>query len=106
MGEKVDRILVDGEEFFGENPTIATKNLQADAIDKVQVFNKKSDQATFTGIDDGARSKTINLKLKEDKKEGYFGKLDLGTNITENWSNSAMINSFRDKRENYLLTVL
>ena len=59
MGEKVDRILVDGEEFFGDDPTIATKNLQADAIDKVQVFNKKSDQATFTGIDDAYDRKQL-----------------------------------------------
>ncbi len=55
QGEKVDKVLVDGEEFFGDDPTIATKNIQADAIDKVQVFDKKSDQATFTGIDDGVK---------------------------------------------------
>ena len=99
MGEKVNRILVDGEEFFGDDPTIATKNLQADAVDKVQVFDKKSDQATFTGIDDGERFKTINLKLKEDKKKGYFGKLDLGAGLNDKWANSAMINSFKDKRK-------
>ncbi|MEO6730812.1 MAG: outer membrane beta-barrel protein [Ferruginibacter sp.] len=99
MGEKVNRILVDGEEFFGDDPTIATKNLQADAVYKVQVFDKKSDQATFTGIDDGERSKTINLKLKVDKKKGYFGKLDLGASLNDMWANSAMINSFRDKRK-------
>ena len=56
MGEKVNKVLVDGEEFFGDDPTVATKNLQADAVDKVQVFDKKSDQAEFTGIDDGERS--------------------------------------------------
>ena len=99
MGEKVSRVLVDGEEFFGDNPTIATKNLPANAIDKVQVFDMKSDQATFTGIDDGQRSKTINLKLKEDKKKGYFGKLDLGAGLDDKWNNSAMINSFRDKKK-------
>src|SRR5206468_198884 len=79
MGEKVNKVFVDGEEFFGDDHTIATKNLQANAVHKVQVFDKKSDQATFSGIDDGERSKTINLKLKEDKKKGYFGKLDLGS---------------------------
>ncbi len=99
MGEKVEKVLVDGEEFFGDDPTIATKNLQADAIDKVQVFDKKSDQSTFTGIDDGERSKTINLKMKDDKKKGYFGKLDLGVGLNDNWANSAMINSFRAKRK-------
>src|SRR6266487_1829239 len=97
MGEKVNKVFVDGEEFFGDDPTIATKNLQANAVDKVQVFDKKSDQATFTGIDDGERSKTINLKLKENKKKGYFGKLDLGAGLNDKWNNSAMINSFRNK---------
>ncbi|HEY9363032.1 MAG TPA: outer membrane beta-barrel protein [Chitinophagaceae bacterium] len=99
MGEKVIKVFVDGEEFFGDDPTIATKNLQADAVDKIQVFDKKSDQATFTGIDDGERSKTINLQLKKDKKKGYFGKLDLGAGFNDKWNNNAMINSFRDKKQ-------
>jgi Carboxypeptidase regulatory-like domain len=97
MGEKVNKVFVDGEEFFGDDPTIATKNLQANAIDKIQVFDKKSDQATFTGIDDGKRSKTINLQLKKDKKKGSFGKLDLGAGLNDKWNNSAMINRFRNK---------
>ena len=99
QGEKVDKVLVDGEEFFGDDPTIATKNIQADAIDKVQVFDKKSDQATFTGIDDGVKKKTINLTLKEDKKKGYFGKIDLGGGLHDRWNNSAMINRFRAKKK-------
>ncbi|MDB5276057.1 MAG: outer rane beta-barrel protein, partial [Ferruginibacter sp.] len=97
MGEKVNKVLVDGEEFFGDDPTIATKNLPADAVYKIQVFDKKSDQATFSGIDDGVRSKTINLQLKNDKKKSDFGKLDLGAGWDNKWNNSAMINSFRDK---------
>lgn len=97
QGENVEKVLVDGEEFFGDDPTVATKNLQADAIDKVQVFDKKSDQATFTGIDDGSKQKTINLTLKDDKKKGYFGKLQGGTDTKENWNNSAMFNKFRAK---------
>ncbi|MEP7317624.1 MAG: outer membrane beta-barrel protein [Panacibacter sp.] len=99
MGEKVNKVLVDGEEFFGDDPTIATKNLQASDIDKVQVFDKKSDQATFTGIDDGVRDKTINLKMKDNKKKGYFGKIDLGSGLDDRWSNSLMLNSFRAKRK-------
>ncbi|MDI1305361.1 MAG: hypothetical protein PSX42_11035, partial [bacterium] len=73
MGETVEKVLVDGEEFFGDDPGMAVKNLRADAVKEVQVFDKKSDQAEFTGIDDGNTKKTINLKLKEDKKKGYFG---------------------------------
>ena len=99
MGEKVNKIFVDGEEFFGNDQSIATKYLQANAIDKVQVFDKKSDQATFTGIDDGERSKTINLQLKADKKKGYFGKLDFGAGLNDKWNNNAMINSFRNKKQ-------
>src|SRR5688572_31730506 len=78
MGERVRKVLVDGEEFFGSDPGIATKNLRADVVKEVEVFDKKSDQAEFTGIDDGVKDKTINLKLKDDKKKGYFGKIEAG----------------------------
>lgn len=73
MGKTVDKILVDGKEFFGNDPKIATQNLPADAIDRVQVFDKKSETTEFTGVDDGERERTINLKLKPGKKVGYFG---------------------------------
>ena len=99
MGEKVTKVLVDGEEFFGDDPGIAVKNLRADAVDKVQVFDKKSDQATFTGIDDGVKDKTINLKLKDDKKKGYFGKLSGSGGLPSNYNNTAMINAFKKKRK-------
>lgn len=99
QGEKVEKVLVDGEEFFGDDPTMATKNLQADAIKNVQVFDKKSDQAAFTGIDDGSKKKTLNLTLKEDKKKGYFGKLELGSDFKNRWNNSVMVNSFKSKRK-------
>ncbi|MFT4155641.1 outer membrane beta-barrel protein [Parafilimonas sp.] len=99
QGEKVEKILVDGEEFFSDDPTVATQNLQADAVKSVQVFDKKSDQAEFTGIDDGSKTKTINLKLKEDKKNGYFGKIDVGAGSDDRWSNSAMVNRFEGKKK-------
>jgi len=99
QGQKVEKVLVDGEEFFGDDPTIATQNIQANAIDKVQVYDKKSDQANFTGIDDGQRTKTLNLTLKEDKKKGYFGKLELGGGTNDLWNNNAMINAFKGKRK-------
>jgi hypothetical protein len=99
QGTKVEKVLVDGEEFFGDDPTMATKNLQADAIDKVQVFDKKSDQAAFTGIDDGQSKKTLNLTLKEEKKKGYFGKAELKGGLDNRWSNSLMINKFKGKRK-------
>lgn len=99
MGEKVKKVLVDGEEFFGSDPGIATKNLRADIVKEVQVYDKKSDQAEFTGIDDGVKDKTINLKLKEDKKRGYFGKVDVGGGLKDRYNNDAMINAFKGKRK-------
>ena len=103
MGEQVQKVLVDGEEFFGDDPGMAVKNLRADAVKEVQVYDKKSDQAEFTGIDDGKKQKTINLKLKEDKKKGYFGKLDgaggLLNKIDNRYNTSAMFNAFKGKRK-------
>ena len=97
MGERVKKVLVDGEEFFGSDPGIATKNLRADAVKEVEVFDKKSDQAEFTGIDDGVKDKTINLKMKQ--QQGYFGKVELAGGLKDKYNNAAMINSFRNKRK-------
>lgn len=103
MGEVVEKVLVDGEEFFGDDPGMAVKNLRADAVKEVQVFDKKSDQAEFTGIDDGVKKKTINLKMKENKKTGYFGKVELAGGlqnaIDDRYNNNMMINSFKGKRK-------
>ncbi len=103
MGETVEKVLVDGEEFFGDDPGMAVKNLRADAVKEVQVFDKKSEQAEFTGIDDGKTKKTINLKLKEDKKHGYFGKIDLAgglkKNIEDRYNDNLLISSFKGKRK-------
>ncbi len=78
QGESVQRVLVDGKEFFSSDPTVATKNLPANSIDKVQVYNKKSDEAELTGIEDGSYSKTINMILKEGQKSAYFGDMTAG----------------------------
>ncbi|MBL0183097.1 MAG: outer membrane beta-barrel protein [Chitinophagaceae bacterium] len=99
MGEQVKKVLVDGEEFFGDDPGIATKNLRADAVKEVEVFDKKSDQAAFTGIDDGVKDKTINLKLKDNAKRGYFGKAEAGTDFKNYYNNSVMANAFKGKRK-------
>ena len=103
MGEQVKKVLVDGEEFFGDDPGMAVKNLRADAVKEVQVYDKKSEQAEFTGIDDGQKQKTINLKLKEDKKKGYFGKLDAAAgpqkSIDNRYNSNALFNAFKGKRK-------
>ena len=97
QGEAVKKVLVDGEEFFGDDPTLVTQNLRADMVDKVQVYDKKSDQATFTGIDDGQRDKTINLKLKNDKKLGYFGRATAGVGTDKFYDEQLMANYFKKK---------
>jgi len=77
-GETVQQILVDGKPFFGGDPTIALRNLPAEAIEKIQVFDKMSDQAEFTGFDDGQSIKTVNFILKREKRNGEFGKTYAG----------------------------
>lgn len=99
QGERVNRVLVDGKEFFGNDPKIATKNLPADAVDKVQVYDKQSDQAQLTGFDDGNYEKTINLKLKKDKKKGVFGKVMAGAGDKERYEGRFNVNSFKGARQ-------
>src|ERR1700744_164397 len=95
QGETVTKVLVDGEEFFGDDPTLVTKNIRADMVDKVQLYDKKSDQATFTGIDDGVRTKTINIKLKEDKKNVLFGKVNANVGTNDYYEGQLIANRFK-----------
>ncbi len=99
QGKTVQKVLVDGEEFFGDDPTLVTKNLRADMVDKVQLFEKKSDQATFTGVDDGVKTQTINIKLKEDKKNGFFGKVEVGVGTDDFYSGQILFNRFKAKEK-------
>ncbi|MCH7564468.1 MAG: TonB-dependent receptor [Gemmatimonadetes bacterium] len=75
QGEEVQNVLVDGKEFFGGDPTIATRNLPADAVERIQVYDRQSDMAEFTGIPDGNEERTINLELREDARRGVFGSM-------------------------------
>ena len=77
-GEAVTRVFVDGKRFFGNDPKLATQNLPAEVIDKIQVFDGKSDQSEFSGFDDGSTVKTINIVTKQDKRHGWFGKSSAG----------------------------
>lgn len=99
QGKAVEKVLVDGEEFFGDDPTLVTKNLRADMVEKVQLFEKASDQAAFTGVDDGQKKQTLNIVLKEDKKQGYFGKVDAGYGTDDFYQVQAMINKFKNKEK-------
>lgn len=83
QGETVQRVTVNGKEFFGRDPKLATRNLPSVAVDKVQVYDRRSDQATFSGIDDGQREKTINLELKEEYRNGSFGNFQAGAGVDQ-----------------------
>lgn len=103
QGEQVQKVLVDGKEFFGNDPKLATKNLTADMIESVQVFDDMSDQAKFTKIDDGSRSKTINIKLKKDRNKGYFARALIGVGDQRRYEGNAMINKFNGDQRISLL---
>ena len=94
QGEDVEKVLVDGKEFFGDDPKAATKNLPARAIKKVKVYDKKSDIAEFTGVDDGERQKTIDLQLREEFKKGFFGKAEAGYGTDDRYNAKASLNKF------------
>lgn len=98
-GEEVKKILVDGKEFFGNDPKIASKNLPSDIVEKVQVFDKKSDQSQFTGFDDGNSEKTINLTLKQDKKNGMFGRASAGVGNKDRYQGNFNLNSFKGEQQ-------
>lgn len=99
MGKTVRKVLVDGKEFFGNDPKVATKNLPADAVDKIQAFEKRSEESLFTGIDDGQREQTLNLVLKEGKKGGYFGEASGGAGLPEQYEGSLRAFRFRPKSQ-------
>jgi len=95
MGENVQKMLVDGKEFFGNDPKMATKNITADMVDQIQVFDDMSEQSKFTKIDDGSRSKTINIKLKKDRNKGDFGKVTAGAGSSGRYEGNLSFNHFR-----------
>jgi len=99
QGEQIQKVYVDGKEFFGSDPKIATKNLTADMVESVQVYDDMSDQAKFTKIDDGSRQKTINIKLKKDRKKGLFGKINAGIGTDGRYDESLSANSFYGPRQ-------
>lgn len=99
QGEEVSKVLVNGKEFFGKDPKIATQNLPADIVDQVQVFDEQSETSRFTGVDDGEREKTINLSLKEDKSKGWFGNFEGGYGTENRYSGKGNVNRFNEKMQ-------
>jgi hypothetical protein len=99
QGQRVGKVLVDGEEFFGDDPTMATQNIGAKSVDKVQVYDTKSEQQNLTGISSGTETKTVNIKLKEDAKKGSFGKAYAGSDFSKLMDAKALYNQFVGKKK-------
>jgi len=99
QGEEVKRVMVDGAVFFGSDPNATLRNLPAEMIDKIQIYDKASDQAQFTGISDGNEEKTINIITKPDFRQGQFGRVFAGYAPEDKYKAGGVYNSFnKDKR--------
>ncbi len=95
QGEEVRKVTVDGQEFFGDDAALALKNLPAEVVDKVQVFDRLSEQSQFTGFDDGNTVKTINITTRQNKNNGQFGKVYAGIGDDERYQSGASVNFFK-----------
>jgi hypothetical protein len=93
-GETVQRVLVDGRPFFGDDPTLAVRNLPAEVIDKIQVFDQMSDQAQFTGFDDGQSIKTLNIMTRRNRRDMNFGKVVSGYGDNQRYDAAGNVNLF------------
>lgn len=98
QGEQVQKVLVDGREFFGNDPSIALRNLPADAISSVEVLDQRSDQSRLTGLDDGNYAKTINIITKGNMRNSYFGRVYGGYGTDNTYSVGGNINFFNGDR--------
>lgn len=98
QGENVQQVLVDGKPFFGNDPTAALRNLPAEVIEKVQVFDQQSEQAQFTGVSDGNTTKTINIVTKKGMNTGQFGKIYAGYGYDDKYQAGGNINVFNGQR--------
>lgn len=93
-GKEVKKVMVDGKEFFSDDPKVASKNLPAKMIDKLQVLDKKSDMAQMTGFDDGEEETVINLTVKPGMKQGWFGNAYGGYGSKDRYEGNVMVNRF------------
>ena len=95
-GKSITKVYVDGKEFFGDDPQMATKNLPSEMIDKVQVVTQKSDLARMTGVDDGEEETVINLTVKKNMRNGWFGNVSAGYGTDHRYSGSFNVNRFQN----------
>ena len=99
QGKQVTKVKVNGKEFFNGDVTTATRELNADMVDKIQIIDDYGDQAAFTGIKDGDPSKTMNIQLKKDKNKGYFGNVTGGAGTSSRYITSVSINKFNNEQQ-------
>lgn len=99
QGQEVTKVRVNGKDFFGGDVTTATKNLNADMVDRIDVIDDYGDQSAFTGIKVGDASKTLNIQLKKDKNKGFFGNASLGAGTDGRYTNAVTINRFDNERQ-------
>lgn len=98
QGEQVRKVTIDGREFFGDDATAALRNLPAQVIDKIQVFDRMSDQAQFTGFDDGNSTKSINIVTRADMRNGQFGRLFAGYGTDDRYAAGGNVSFFKGNR--------
>lgn len=98
-GVTVERLLVDGVPFFGGNPQTATKNLPADIVDKVQVYDASADQKAFNGFDNGPKQKTVNVVIKKNKRKGVFGNAMAGVGTSGTYNTGLNLNRFNGNQQ-------
>jgi hypothetical protein len=99
QGKTITRILIDGRPFFNDNPRMALKNISAEMIEKVQVIDKKSGQAAFTGIEDGSSEKVINITVKKDWKRNLIGRLSGGSGSDKRYNANLNLNRFSEAQQ-------
>ena len=102
-GKTVSKILIDGKEFFSDDPQVASKNLPANMVDKLQVVDRKSDMARLTGVDDGEDETVINLTFKKGMNQGWFGTAEGGYGTDDRYMGSFNVNRFWDGNQITLL---
>ncbi|OQY96853.1 MAG: collagen-binding protein [Sphingobacteriales bacterium UTBCD1] len=98
QGDQVKKVTVDGKDFFGDDATAALRNLPSAIVDKIQVFDRLSDQAQFTGFDDGNSVKAINIVTKNGLKNGQFGRIFAGYGTNERYSGGGNVSFFKGDR--------
>lgn len=104
-GEQIDRILVDGKEFFGDDGTLALDNLPAEIIERVELYDRRSDQAEFTGFDDGDEERAVNLVVREDRNYGQFGRGETGAGNETRYTGGGNYNFFQAERRLSLIGI-